>query len=79
MSRKPEQCVVNYYDAGHGVYPHIDRIEDYGSEIAGLSLNSDVIMEFHRPQGETVEFFVPRSSLLKALHDLIGSIQFWLE
>lgn len=63
MSRKPEQCVVNYYDAGHGVYPHIDRIEDYGSEIAGLSLNSDIVMEFHGPKGERIELFVPRRSL----------------
>jgi alkylated DNA repair dioxygenase AlkB len=63
MKERPEQCVVNYYHAGQGVYPHIDRVEDYGSEIAGVSLGSDVAMEFHGPKNERIEIFLPRRSL----------------
>lgn len=65
MSKKPEQCVINEYEAGQGINAHIDRVEDFGSEVAGLSLNSDVIMEFHGPKGEKIELFVPRRSLYK--------------
>lgn len=65
ISRKPEQCVVNEYHPGQGINAHIDRVEDFGSEVAGLSLNSDVIMEFHGSKGEKIELFVPRRSLYK--------------
>jgi len=63
MDSPPEQCVINSYEPGQGISAHIDRVEDYGRQVAGLSLGSDTVMEFIGPNKEKVELFVPRRSL----------------
>ena len=63
MDNRPEQCVINSYEPGQGISPHIDRVEDFGRQVTGLSLGSDVVMEFIGPKGEKVELLVPRRSI----------------
>lgn len=43
---KFDQLIVNEYEPGQGINPHIDNIKLFKSDIASLSLGSDCIMIF---------------------------------
>ncbi len=42
----PDQVIINEYQAGQGIAPHIDCIPCFEETIASLSLGSSCIMEF---------------------------------
>lgn len=42
----PDQVIINEYEPGQGISPHIDCESCFGPRIFSLSLGSDAIMEF---------------------------------
>ncbi len=61
----PDQVIVNEYLPGQGIAPHIDCVPCFGGVIASLSLGSDVVMDFGRPDGsEKISHRLPARSLV---------------
>jgi alkylated DNA repair dioxygenase AlkB len=62
----PDQVIVNEYLPGQGIAPHIDCVPCFGGVIASLSLASDVVMDFGRPDNfrKTAERLPARSLLV---------------
>ena len=60
---EPGQLCINEYRPGEGLIPHIDKTQDYGDEVIGISLGSDIIMDLISPKGEKIPIFLPRRSL----------------
>eukprot|EP01122_Echinamoeba_exundans_P007294 TRINITY_DN2205_c0_g1_i2.p1 TRINITY_DN2205_c0_g1~~TRINITY_DN2205_c0_g1_i2.p1 ORF type:complete len:631 (+),score=93.73 TRINITY_DN2205_c0_g1_i2:103-1893(+) len=59
-----DQLTINNYRPGDGIPHHIDTHSAFEGPIVSLSLLSNTIMEFRHPEGERVDVFVPRRSLL---------------
>lgn len=60
-----DQAIVNEYQPGQGIAPHIDCVPCFGPVVAMLSLLSDIQMDFtHQATGEAVPVLLPRRSLL---------------
>jgi alkylated DNA repair dioxygenase AlkB len=65
FSDLPDQVIVNEYLPGQGIAPHIDCVPCFGGVIASLSLGSDVVMDFGRPEGsEKISHHLPARSLV---------------
>jgi alkylated DNA repair dioxygenase AlkB len=63
LPRFPENCVINDYAPGVGIGPHRDY-PPFGSVIAAVSLLSDVIIDFERPDKSVrIPVLVPARSL----------------
>jgi alkylated DNA repair dioxygenase AlkB len=63
LPRFPENCVINDYAPGVGIGPHRDY-PPFGSVIAAVSLLSDVVIDFARPDGsDKIPILVPARSL----------------
>jgi alkylated DNA repair dioxygenase AlkB len=60
----PDQVIVNEYDPGQGISPHIDRTTCFGPTIASLSLGSDIVMDFIDETGKSGAVVLPRRSML---------------
>jgi len=60
---EPGQLAINGYRPGEGLIPHIDKSQDYGDEVIGISLGSDIIMDLVGPKGEKIPILLPRRSL----------------
>ncbi|KAH7096385.1 hypothetical protein BKA62DRAFT_511676 [Auriculariales sp. MPI-PUGE-AT-0066] len=61
------QAIVNRYEPGQGITPHIDLLSRYGDGIVGVSLGADCAMGFTPAEGETgtpVEIFLPARSII---------------
>lgn len=52
MPNKPNHLLVNEYNAGQGIMPHIDAPALFGPNILSLSLLSDCLMKFTLEQQE---------------------------
>ncbi len=63
-----DQVIVNEYNPGQGIAPHIDHLKLFGDQIATLSLGSDIMMIFEK-NGEEREIYLPRRSLLTLTGD----------
>lgn len=44
----PDQIIVNKYEPGQGIAPHVDHIKHFGPVVASLTLQSGTIMEMSR-------------------------------
>ena len=44
-----DQAIINEYEPGQGISPHVDCEPCFGEVVATLSLNSDAQMDFSRP------------------------------
>lgn len=55
------QCIVNNYDVGQGISPHID-VKSYGDVIGCFTLGSGAIMKFTN-KDETFEIYAKPNSL----------------
>lgn len=53
IKKIPNQVIINEYDPGQGIAPHIDCIPCFGNMIISLSLGSHCIMDFSH--GKTKE------------------------
>jgi len=49
FSKIPDQVIINEYQPGQGISPHIDCIPCFDNTVASLSLLSPCIMEFINP------------------------------
>ncbi len=65
IEEEPDQVIVNEYEPGQGIAPHIDCEPCFGHRIFSLSLGGQAIMEFTHPAKEKVELNLnPRSLLM---------------
>ncbi len=62
----PDQVIINEYQPGQGIAPHIDCVPCFEETIASLSLGSPCVMEFTNPAtGEKInQLLEPRSLLI---------------
>jgi alkylated DNA repair dioxygenase AlkB len=61
----PDQMIVNEYEPGQGIYPHVDAVDLFEDGIVSLSLGSRVIMDLTRASaGPPVEIGLDRRSLV---------------
>ena len=63
MPRAADQLIVNEYEPGQGIAPHVDCVPCFDDTIASLTLGSSCVMEFtHAKTREKVPLFLwPRS------------------
>ena len=64
--REPDQCIVNEYEPGQGISPHVDCEPCFGKVIASISLLSPCVMTFshlERPYSVT-QSLLPGSLLV---------------
>ncbi|KAG2196993.1 hypothetical protein INT47_006940 [Mucor saturninus] len=62
MPDTPNHLLVNEYNPGQGIMPHIDAPTLFGPIIMSLSLLSDCIMKFTQ-EDQSVDIILPRRSL----------------
>ena len=43
---KARQVIVNFYEPGEGITPHVDLLDRFGDGIIGVSLGSGCVMQF---------------------------------
>lgn len=62
----PDQAIINEYESGQGIAPHIDCEPCFGDTIISLSLGSSCIMNFEKePHSKNkIEIFVEPRTLL---------------
>jgi alkylated DNA repair dioxygenase AlkB len=61
----PNQVIVNEYQPGQGIAPHVDCIPCFGDTIASLTLGSGCLMDFiHSKTAQKTSLFLPPRSLL---------------
>ena len=65
MPRVADQVIVNEYEPGQGIAPHVDCVPCFDDTIASLTLGSSCIMEFTQVKTRAkVPLFLPRRSLV---------------
>jgi alkylated DNA repair dioxygenase AlkB len=65
MPRVADQVIINEYEPGQGIAPHIDCRDCFDDTIASLSLGSSCVMQFVRLKTQkTVPVFLGRRSLV---------------
>ncbi|KAI9356854.1 oxidoreductase [Pilaira anomala] len=62
MPNHPNHLLINEYNAGQGIMPHIDAPALFGPVIISLSLLSDCIMRF-TCEDQSIDILLPRRSL----------------
>ncbi|MBW7841616.1 MAG: alpha-ketoglutarate-dependent dioxygenase AlkB [Ignavibacterium sp.] len=65
----PDQVIINEYQLGQGISPHIDCESCFGPRIFSLSLGSTAIMEFIREGKPKKEILLTRRSLVMMYGD----------
>lgn len=61
----PDQVIVNEYQLGQGIAPHIDCVPCFTDTIASLSLGSTCVMEFtHTQTGQKIPILLEPRSLV---------------
>lgn len=65
MSRCADQVIVNEYEPGQGIAPHVDCVPCFADTIISLSLGSPCVMEFTSvTSGVKVPVFLPPRSVV---------------
>lgn len=66
FSKQPDQVIINEYQPGQGITPHIDCVPCFGETIASISVGSPCVMEFtHSGSNEkTAQLLEPRSLIV---------------
>jgi alkylated DNA repair dioxygenase AlkB len=65
MPRSADQVIVNEYEPGQGIAPHVDCVPCFADTICSLTLGSSCLMEFTRVKArEKTELFLARRSLV---------------
>ena len=61
----PDQAIINEYEPGQGIAPHVDCEPCFGPIVAMVGLGSSAQMDFaHRPTGRTWSLWFERRALL---------------
>lgn len=66
FSTPPDQLIVNEYEPGQGIAPHIDCVSCFGPVVASVSLGSTCIMELARDEESLALLLHPGSLLILA-------------
>ncbi|MFI7134160.1 alpha-ketoglutarate-dependent dioxygenase AlkB [Nonomuraea sp. NPDC050153] len=53
METEADQVVVNEYQPGQGISPHVDCVPCFGPVVAAISLGSACVMDFTHPENGT--------------------------
>lgn len=62
---QPDQLTVNLYQPGHGIPAHCDTHSCFEDPIVSVSLGSNVVMDFRKPEtSQQVSVLLPKRSLL---------------
>ena len=70
MPTLPDQLIVNEYDPGQGINPHIDSVKSFGPAVCSVTLGSHCVMEMSPVEGGKMEkILVERRSLLVLIGD----------
>jgi alkylated DNA repair dioxygenase AlkB len=65
MPRVADQVIINEYEPGQGIAPHVDCVPCFDKTIASLTVGSSCMMEFTKVKTrERVSLFLPRRSLV---------------
>ena len=64
LTRRPDQVIINEYQPGQGISPHIDKKDIFDEYICSLSLGSAVIMVYSK-FGNKKEIYLEPCSLLE--------------
>jgi alkylated DNA repair dioxygenase AlkB len=64
FSSAPDQVIVNEYEPGQGISPHVDRETCFGASVASLSIGSDVVMDFQSTTGAFGSVLLPARSMI---------------
>jgi len=63
FNQNPDQLIINEYQVGQGISPHIDCEPCFEDTIVSISLNSSAVMNFtHAISNETIPVFLPQRS-----------------
>lgn len=46
MPYEPDQMIINHYNPGQGIHPHVDKTHCFEGVVASLALGSSCIMKF---------------------------------
>lgn len=64
---RPDQLIVNEYEPGQGIAPHVDR-DCFGPVVAAVSLGGDCMLKLHPPETDddkdALDFVVLRRSMM---------------
>lgn len=66
LGAMPDQLIINEYEPGQGIAPHIDR-DCFGNRIAAVSLSGDCLLRLHAPDdkhGQDFDVAVLHRSLM---------------
>ena len=63
LAIRADQIIVNKYEPGQGIAPHIDNLSLFGDTVSSLSLGSATAMEFTRGRDRREIILRPRSLL----------------
>ncbi|MCD6035583.1 MAG: 2OG-Fe(II) oxygenase superfamily protein [Rickettsiales bacterium] len=64
FEKVPDQVIINEYQPGQGIAPHIDCVPCFGGTIASISLGSAYLMEFTHANGGKVPVLLESRSLV---------------
>ncbi|MCU0497853.1 MAG: alpha-ketoglutarate-dependent dioxygenase AlkB [Anaerolineae bacterium] len=64
MGQTPDQVIINEYQPGQGIAPHIDCQPCYGDTILSVSLLSGCVMTFSRGEQAHPVWLAPRSVVI---------------
>ena len=57
LGAMPDQLIINEYQPGQGIAPHIDR-DCFGNRIAAVSLSGDCLLRLHAPDSGDEKDFI---------------------
>lgn len=63
MHRVADQVIVNEYEPGQGISPHVDCVPCFGPAVAAVSLGSACVMDFAHGEGARVPVRLAPASL----------------
>jgi alkylated DNA repair dioxygenase AlkB len=61
--KKLSTCLINEYLPGQGIGEHVDRTDEAGDTVVGISLGSSAMMIFRHPDGRRVDVSLPANSM----------------
>lgn len=52
---RARQVIINFYNPGEGITPHVDLLDRFGDGIIGVSMGSGCVMRFAQVRGDAGE------------------------
>jgi alkylated DNA repair dioxygenase AlkB len=64
IKERPDQLIINEYQPGQGIAPHIDNTRNFADGIVSISLGADIIMDFTMGEKKREKMLHRRSALV---------------